>query len=163
MEFLGSSSAVARQETGMTLWTHTLLIPKADTYFLGEIGPFFFLHDFISACFPRPSWTCFDNTAVQPQIWEYLQCAWPKIRLAVTEFLRSADLSFGLCSVFLEEIFCICLSGWNNTTQDRSCFGCRSFFPDKKLFFVSLNPCHSPSCRSLGVVFLQKAKTQIPE
>lgn len=155
MEFLRSSSAFAHRETGMTSWTRALLIPKADTYFL-ETG-LFFLHHFLSACFLEQVERA--SITLQPELWDYLQCARPKSRLAVTEVLRSANLSFGLRSLFLEEIFCICLTGWNNTTQDRSCFGCRSFSQTRNCFCQpEVNPCHSASCRSLGVVFLQKPK-----
>lgn len=156
MEFLCSSSPFARQETGMTSWTRTLLIPRADTYFWEQVF-FFFFHHFISACFLNQVERAL--ITLWPELWEYLQCARPKTPLAVTEVLRSADLSFRLRSVFLEEIFSICLTGWNNTTQGRNCFGCRSFSQTRNCFCQpEVNPCHSPSCRSLGVVFSQKPK-----
>lgn len=152
MEFLCSSSAFAGRETGMTSLTCSLLIPKADTYFWKRF--FFFLHHLISACFLDQVERAL--ITLQPQLWDYIfnvpDLQWEKFWGQPTSPSGSVRFSWKRFSASVrqaeitrrrtEVVLVVALF-----SQTRNCF-CQP----------EVNPCHSPSCRSLGVVFLQKPK-----
>lgn len=67
-------------------------------------------------------------------LWEYLSCAGQKHYRRCKKFWGQPTSSSG-CAWFSVGILCICLTVWNNTLQNRSCFDCH--FCRQEIVFVS--------------------------
>lgn len=92
----------------------------------------YFFSSFPITMFPHLNWTCL--IAQWPDLWEYLTCAGPKHYKLCKRFWGQPTSPSG-SAWFSVGIFCICLTVWNNTLQNRSCFDCH--FCRQEIVFVS--------------------------
>lgn len=146
----------------MTSWTRTLLIPKADTYFWKLLFLYFFFFNIISyQLVSSLESNLSDNTVTRP-LESISQAPGAGTLQTVEEVLRSTDLAFTHCSSFFFSFFFF-WKGFSASAWQSEITHCRTevvlivifFFAQKLFLSAEVNPCHFPSCRSEGVVFLQ--------